>query len=219
MNKRAKDNTNLKLTYESTFKGKDIYQSSDGLVINYLESIDTVFTNAFNDYGRLIVVRIDLRYPNRPDVFHQEGDIGDFFKKLDYQFKVERTRRMKSYGRGHSCVLRGFWCIEQDSSSNPHYHVVLVLHEAFFGCLGQFKGNTRSLSHFIRLAWARVLGVSLSELGGVVEFPDNGTYRIKRSDSHDCPVFQAMYYRVSYLAKLKTKHYGDYKKSFGASRK
>lgn len=219
MKKRVKANTNLSLTFEPTFNGKRIYQSEDGTVVDYLESMEGVLDKAFCEYGRLLVVRFDLRYPDLPTVFPQNSDITEFFKKLDYQFSAERMKRIKRSGRAHPCTTRGFWCIEQYKSPNPHYHVALVLNDAFFGRLGRFNGNDKSLAHFIQLSWARVLGIELADLTGLVNFVDNGTYRLRRADGADSQEFQDMFYRVSYLAKLKTKHYGNHKKSFGSSRK
>lgn len=219
MNKRAKANTNLRLTFEPTFNGKRIYQSKYGVVVDYLKSMEGLFEKAFREYGRLLVVRFDLHYPNLPNIFTQSSDITDFFKKLDYQFSAERLKRIKRSGRAHSCTTRGFWCIEQATSHNPHYHVALVLNDAFFGRLGKYKGSDKSLAHFIQLSWARVLGIELADLTGLVDFADNGTYRLRRANGIGSEEFQDMFYRVSYLAKLNTKHYGDHKKSFGASRK
>lgn len=218
MNRRPPDNTNLRLTYESFYNGLRVYNYKGPLAINYLESIEQVLAKAMDDYARVLVVRFDLRFPITAEYASESNSITRFFEALKYQFATDSKRRLNSYNRAHPCTVRYVWCLEQEGSYKPHYHVALVLNENYFGKLGKYSGSETSLACFIKKAWASALKLSVSELAGGVRFADNADYHILRSEGRGSVPYQDAFYRLSYLAKFKSKHYGDGKKSFNCSR-
>lgn len=54
---------NLTITHESTFNGNKVYIDKEGLVVEYLEGIESVLENALEQYARLFIVRVDLNLP------------------------------------------------------------------------------------------------------------------------------------------------------------
>ena len=218
MNRRPPDNTNLRLTYESFYNGLRVYNYKGPLAINYLESIEQVLAKAMDDYARVLVVRFDLRFPITAEYASESNSITRFFEALKYQFATDRKRRLISYNRAHPCTLRYIWCLEQEGSEKPHYHVALVLNESYFGRLGKYSGSETSLACFIKKAWASALKLNVFELAGGVHFVNNASYHLLRNEGRASVSYHDAFYRLSYFAKLKSKHYGDSKKSFNCSR-
>lgn len=52
------------ITHDRTFNGKPLYYFEDGLVLEYLEEIDRVLTEALNQYPRIFAVHINLNLPS-----------------------------------------------------------------------------------------------------------------------------------------------------------
>ncbi len=52
------------ITHDRTFNGKPLYYHKDGLVLEYLEEIDRVLTEALNQYPRIFAVHINLNLPS-----------------------------------------------------------------------------------------------------------------------------------------------------------
>lgn len=67
----------------------------------------------------------------------------------------------------------------------------------------------------INKAWARVLGIDMNAVRGLVEFC--GEFHLDRNspwfEKDIWPLFEA----ISYLAKVVTKHFGDGTKNFSCS--
>lgn len=54
----------FKITHDRTFNGKPLYYFENGLVVEYLEKIDRVLTEALNQYPRIFAVHINLNLPS-----------------------------------------------------------------------------------------------------------------------------------------------------------
>ncbi len=52
------------ITHDRTFNEKPLYYHKDGLVLEYLEEIDRVLTEALNQYLRIFAVHINLNLPS-----------------------------------------------------------------------------------------------------------------------------------------------------------
>lgn len=52
------------ITHDRTFNGKPLYYHKDGLVLEYLEEIERVLTEALNQYPRIFAVHINLNLPS-----------------------------------------------------------------------------------------------------------------------------------------------------------
>jgi hypothetical protein len=133
--------------------------------------------------------------------------------------------------RVHPCKLRHIWAREQDSAIHSHYHVALLLNRDAYFSLGDLRnrasesgrGNqpesdvSRNMAGRIRKAWASALGLRPEQAAGLVHFSDNPVHRIDANSPDFGRQFASAFYRVSYLTKADTKHYGDGHNSFGCS--
>ena len=145
------------------------------------------------------------------------GVIKNFIASLDAQIQADLSRKKRRGQTARSCKVRYAWCKERSTSLSHHYHLVLLLNKDVYHSLGRFdqKGN---LSDMIKKAWCRALDIKANEGDTLVHFPDNPTYWLEQnSDKFDQQV-DSLFKRVSYLAKVETKHYGDRTRSFGCSR-
>lgn len=93
--------------------------------------------------------------------------------------------------------------------------MLFMNHDAFF-TLGAYELGRENLYNKIVEAWASALGVDLTEAVGLVNIPNNATYKILLKDSDS---IARAFARASYLAKVETKRYGIGLSSFGSSRK
>ena len=98
--------------------------------------------------------------------------------------------------------------IGQDAS-NPHFHVALIFNRRHYFSLGQYPSEecpiTNNLAGRIVSAWASVLGVPSEDVLGLVHFPRNCSYRISHTDADYMTLYDEVFKRLSYLAKLDTK--------------
>jgi hypothetical protein len=60
----------------------------------------------------------------------------------------------------------------------------------------------------ILFSWASALGFSVDGAMGLVHIPENPVYKLDRSSVTINEDIHSVLYRLSYLAKLKTKPYG-----------
>ena len=110
------------------------------------------------------------------------------------------------------------WVKEKGTAIQSHYHLLLLFNHDCYHCLGDFGAGEGNLAAKVKRAWARAIGYDVIDIGGLVHFPKNGSYRVitnAPSYSHD---LQQLFKRVSYFAKVRTKCSGDRTRSFGCSR-
>lgn len=224
---------NLRLHDKSTWQGKSVYTQRDHLIANYLEKIDHVICCATTDHRRSFVIRCDLHFCQ----YDHESDtavISRFIDSLKAQLRAHEQRKYREGKRVHSCRLRYIWVKERSLSPNAHYHVVLFLNNDAFCTLGLMRrvqdyrnnheepcypaSDERNMVDRIRQAWASALDVSFKTASGLVHIPRNATYHLDANDAEFDSQFSELFYRLSYMAKLDTKHFGDRSKNFGSSR-
>lgn len=203
------------------------------LVAGYLERILDTLDAALNEYPRICAIRFDLRFPLgywNPDT----SVISRFMESLNAKLRADALRKERSGVRTHPCRLRYVWVKERNSSINWHYHVCIFLNRDAYFTLGKFQSDCKSdiagtsvndehiaasnMASRIRDAWVSALGVSLSNVVGLVHFPENPVYRINSNATTAIMNRDKLFYRLSYFAKVETKHYGDHSNSFGCSR-
>ena len=76
----------------------------------------------------------------------------------------------------------------------------------------------KNMAERIRNAWASALGMRVENTIGLVHFPENATYHLNVNSTDFDMSYQALFNRLSYFAKVDTKHYGDGTNNFGSSR-
>lgn len=127
---------NLTITHESTFNGNKIYIDKEGLVIEYLEGIESVLEKALEQYARVFIVRVDL---NLPTDFRGDDSavMTRFFRSLKSQVAAYRRRSARLNRKLYrETTIRYVWAKECDTSTSSHYHVALIFDRNVFRSLG-----------------------------------------------------------------------------------
>ena len=230
MAQRHPYNRKLTLFDGAEWHGLPVLTGRGPLIENYLERSHKVLQDAVEEYPRTCLIRCDLRV-------HQDRSepdttvISRFLASLQAQIDADANRKWMACKRVHPCKLRHIWAREQGSSVHSHYHVALLLNRDAYFSLGDFRNRapgpqrenpaegsvTRNMADRIRKAWASALGLRPEEAAGLVHFPENPVYRIDANSPDFGQQFASAFYRVSYLTKAATKHYGDGHNSFGCS--
>ncbi len=234
---RHPHNKNLVLSSEPTWQGLPILDHRGLVIYNYLRSINQVMDKALAAHPRICAFRCDLRFP----VYGYEPDtavITRFIESLKAQMKADELRKLRENKRIHANQLRYIWVKEQDSANNWHYHVCLIVNRDVYFTLGGFSVTSsvdnenwdspvpqtseaverKNMVDRIRWAWASALGMSIENTIGLVHFPENATYHINANSTDFYTSYQELFKRLSYFAKVDTKHYGDGTNNFGCSR-
>jgi hypothetical protein len=234
MNHRHSSNRNLTLHTESTWDGLPVQTKCGSLIVNYLDRIRLVIKRAVKNHPRTCVFRCELSFPDN-DYEPDTAVISRFIDSLKAQIKAHESRKSREGRRIHFCHLRYVWVKERDSSRVWHYHVALFVNRDAYFTLGLLKSmrslsvndysessvndtDSTNMSDRIRLAWASALDLRLSETRGLVHFPKNPTYCLDANDRDFDEQFDDVFHRLSYFAKVKTKHFGEWSKNFGSSR-
>jgi hypothetical protein len=223
MNTRLKTNTNLTLFTGRYFQGMKVQTSHGPLVLSYLESMHLVMQNAVSDHKRTLAIRVDLRLPssiNCPDVplAYDNSVISRFVESLKAQIKADQIKRRRLKKRSFPCSVKLIWVAERDSSMNNHYHIVILINNDCYDCLGDITADKGNMAARIKKAWASALGIELHQAAGLVHFTDNGVFRLDVNSPSFNDDYCNLFFAISYLAKAKTKHFGGGAKSFGCSR-
>lgn len=213
---------NLTLYYDNEYQGFKVQQSKKGpLVLNYLERTIETIIEATNTQSRILIFRADLRYPQyRPgNVGHSDNAIiTNFFRFLKYE--IERV------STGHKTFLRYIWAREQDTSDNPHYHLVIMLSYDVFCSIGRIHPDEYgtylrdNLYHRMMRCWYKALGLHEEEpYGQLVHIATDREGRLwtgKLQSNDDQSINQAVF-NASYLCKAYTKPFGSGVRVFGTS--
>ena len=222
MLKRHPDNTNLTVITNGHYQGLSVY--SKPLSCEYLDMIMHKMQLALDDHPRTFMVRFDLHLPslvNIPDspIVHDSNVITKFFKSLKAKIDHDRDVKRREGKRVHPCNMRYVWIKECANAAKDHYHVAIFLNNDAYNYLGNFNWGGNNLSSKIIEAWASALCLDAYSARGLVHFPqDKPVYYINKNTLDYPLTFNAAFYRLSYFAKLETKHYGDRSRSFGCSR-
>ncbi|MEZ9537871.1 inovirus Gp2 family protein [Shewanella sp. 10N.286.51.B8] len=224
MNVRHQNNKNLVLHNGSSFNGVAV-NANYQLIENHLCSIQRVIGFSLEEHKRTLVVRVDLHLPVRPDCvdYPMEFDtnvISRFMASLKAQVQADLLNKMKQGKRVHPCTVRYVWVKERHEALQDHYHVALFFnHDSYFN-LGDYNQFGNNLSTKITTAWASALAREAFQAAPLVHFPqDTPYYCLDMNAVTFHQDYQSVFNRLSYLAKVDTKHYGDRSHSFGASRK
>lgn len=221
--KRHPDNKNLRLFYQHKWRGNPVMTEHGPVIENYLENIDVVLKRALKENSRIIIIRFDLRFPANQDV-DSDRVMAKFMDSIRAQILADQTRRSRNELRSFIVKPRLIWAREQDTAEFHHFHCALILPaDAYYwkGRLTTLKKDDPSVWNNtvgrIVKAWASAIGHVPEAVRALVHFCDNGLYRLNKNADDFDDNFDAAFYRLSYLAKVKTKVYGDGNRNFGCS--
>ncbi|KFC89717.1 MULTISPECIES: inovirus Gp2 family protein [Enterobacterales] len=193
----------------------------------YLQRLSGVIFNAVREHPRTTAIRIDLHLPDYKDnedsltciVNINQGLMSRFIEALDARIQAFLKHKAQTGIRTYPCHLRYAWVKEKADSDKPHWHVVLFVNKDTFKGPGDYNGRTRNLASMIQASWSSALNLPLAiEYLTLVHFPNNPCYYL---NSNKAAVFPDSYddlmFRLSYMAKERTKVYSKTERSFGCS--
>lgn len=211
------------------FKGLPILGNLNDYNERYLDKIIDTLNHACDEYKRVYAVRIDLKMPQAPqeldclsrdEIVNQcrsrDRAISLFTESLKAKIKAMDHRYDKAKQRVRPTIVRFIWCRERDTSANDHYHMVLFFNKEKFHKLGDWE-RRGTLAGMIREAWVSALGMDYHNTDGLVHFTKNGGYYLHQSKPEFTCQYENLFYRLSYLAKKETKHYGEGRRNFSTS--
>lgn len=213
-----KTNRRYKTYNQDTYKGFSLQRKHGDLIEHYLDKIDNVFDNALAENPRTCAIRFDLHLPVNGEAY-STNVISKFIESVKSQINADLIKKRRAGGRNRNCSIRYIWVKERNKSLNSHYHLVLLLNNDVYNCLGSFTANSGNLSSRIKKAWSSALGVDYDRATSLVYFPVNCIYKV---DVNSCSFdydLDSLFYRVSYFAKANTKEFGNRNNNFGSSRR
>ncbi|MBR9728294.1 inovirus Gp2 family protein [Shewanella intestini] len=221
MNPHHPTNPNLQIINNGQYQGFRVYH--EPLIKQYLDATLRTMQHALNEHPRTVMIRFDLHLPviNFADspTFYDSSVISKFFKSLDAKIKHDRAVKGREGKRVHPCSLRYVWVRECAGAATDHYHVAIFLNNDAYSHLGHYAYQGKNLSTRIVEAWASAIGIEEFSAQSLTHFPVNPMYYINKNASNFEAVIGDAFYRVSYFAKLETKHFGDGIRSFGCSQR
>ncbi|MCE2573912.1 inovirus Gp2 family protein [Motilimonas eburnea] len=213
------------------YKGLPIQGSVKDYNVRYLDRTLDTMDYTFDDYRRVYAVRIDLKLPQAPHELDclsrdeiisycqlRDRLISRFVESIKAKIKAADRRDQKINRRVYPTNVRFIWCRERDTSENDHFHVALLLNKDRFCRLGDWKSRG-SLAGVIIESWASAIDLEFDDTLGLVHFSKNGEYRLNQNDRNFNQQYSELFYRLSYLAKKRTKHYGEGRRNFGCSQR
>ncbi|EEX35384.1 MULTISPECIES: YagK/YfjJ domain-containing protein [Vibrio] len=213
---RAHTSKYLTITHDRTFNGKPLYYHKGGLVLEYLEGIDRVLTEALCQYPKLCVAHFNVRLPSDFDGNHSEV-FSRFFRTLKLETNelclMKYRRRPHQY---HQTVIRHVWFKACESTSQ--YHLVLLFDKRLYLCLGKSgDGRSRYLSR-VRKVWDRAVEEDYGRrCSGLAYSATDDVYELLKGDEAFPLQLNELFYRISRLAKPVSPNNENRSMSFGCS--
>ena len=209
-------NKNITLHHGKAYRGFPVQTQRGPLCAEYLERMYQTLVNALADNPRLLVIRFELNFPSDQSI---EGDshITRFWSSLKSKLHFDLNRKTKSWSRTVHNSPYFIWVKERNKSQNFHYHCALIVDNNTYKGLGSYTCTGDSLSALIKGAWVSALGVPSLDGKRVVNFSVNGSYYLNPNHGDFIYRFNECFYRMSYLAKARTKAYKGTGNAIGGS--
>jgi len=214
---------------EDTYHGLLIQGTIEDNNTSYLDRLLSTMNNALGEHSRTYAIRVDLRLPNIDDSLdclsrdeivsynrNRTSLTKRFTESLNAKIKAQAQRKRREGKRVYPCSMRYVWAKERDTSINEHYHVVLFFNKDRFYKVGNYKSKG-SLASLIIEAWASALSCEFEDVFRLVYFPPNHGYYLNENSVQFSQQYHDLFYRISYLAKKRTKNYGEGYRCFGCS--
>lgn len=195
--------------------------------VAYLPRIAQVLCNALREHPRTTVIRVDLRLPDHGDVgdsIASEADISQglmsrFIDSLKAQLVAYRHQKAREGKRCHRSSVRYVWVLEwPEPDGKKHYHLALLVNTDTFNALGSYDEQGKGLASLIQNAWLSAMRVrDWAEYLTLVHFAKNPLAYLDLSKPDFREKLDALTFRLSYMAKQRTKRYSSTERSFGCS--
>lgn len=219
---RHPSNSNLSLHRGESFEGLPVMIDKGPFIREYLADLKHTIELAMAEYPRVLAFRVDLRLPQGIDLPGYASTnlvISRFFESFTRKicYHQDKVRERDGYARG--CKVRYVWTREIGQEGKPHYHLLILLNRDAYYTVGRLGSERVNMISRIEASWASALGLSASQIRGLVHIPERAEYRIDREVRRgDVGKLPEMFYRASYLCKVATKAYGDRQRGFGTSK-
>ena len=210
-------NTNLSLHTDPVWQGFPVNISAGPLIHEYLEGIHAALQTAWYRHPRLLVVRADLHFPVERRYMTKRVMI-EFWEKFQRCIAADMHKRRSQGVRVHSCRPGYAWVRERHQTLNYHFHVAIFVNYNTYRSVGRFERWEGNLAARIRRAWALAIGLERDGAKGLVHFPENALHILDARAANLAHQYSVVFYRLSYLAKVYSKEFGDGQRNFGASR-
>ena len=207
----------------------NIISNHGEIVQSYLSRMIDVINKGISEHPRMFAVRVDLRLPSvgyhasqeehdMPRFFANTDSsvISRFFSSLEAKVTADIDARKRTGTRVHPCTLRYVWVKEQNIEQKDHYHIFILLNKDTYAFLGQYTG-TDNLAYMIISAWSSALRLHVDLARELVHFPENPGYYLDSNKPDFKLEMDKLIYRISYMAKAKSKNINQYYRSFGCS--
>lgn len=215
---RHPKNSNLTLHYDNHYQGLPLYAKNKPYIREQLDAIYGVMNKAIDDHPRTIAIRVELRFPQGIVAPESNTVISRFIAAFKAKIKADIHRRRKQGKRVPDTRVRSIWVRECSRSLNHHYHMVIFLNMDTYYSVGDLNAHAGNTMGRIRQAWASALRIPIAQAAGLAFIPKSGIYRldIKYQQQFESE-WTALFKRLSYFAKKRTKVYGNHVHSFGCS--
>jgi hypothetical protein len=209
----------MKLINSPSFNGYPVLSQHGSLIENILVGSEQVLLQALNSHTRIAVMRFELKFPKG-----YRGDtevISKFFDSLRYRLKNDLAGKTESRGRNIHSDMGYVWVKELSGAHGWHYHVALLVNYDVYKSFGVINSENINTYNRILSSWASAMGSTVDAAVGLVHIPENPVYKLWHGSKTLTDDIHSILYRLSYLAKLKTKPYGNGlgKRFFGTSKR
>ncbi|CAM4356446.1 inovirus Gp2 family protein [Vibrio agarivorans] len=195
------------LINDKEFNGYPVIHQHGPLVQDILIAIELMMAKSFCEHKRLAVFRFELKFPG--DYIGTAEVISKFIDSLRFRTQRDLSKKSKSRGRAIYSVINYLWVKELSGSEGWHYHFVLVLNYDVYNCFGKIGSKNNNMYKRILASWASAIECSENDALGLVHLPKNSVYKLDKNSLTFGEDINAVLFRLSYLAKLKTKPYGS----------
>lgn len=217
MPEASKTHSSLILHNESTYEGLQVLTHKGPLLGKYLDIIKLVFDDALLEYNKVLVLRFDLRFPLEIEHEKRSSVISDFFESLRARIKYEESKARQAGTRCHETKVRYVWVREHAEGKGWHYHVALFLNGNRFNGLGSLDSDFNNLAIRITSSWASAIKAVGDPRKMGVFFPRDAFYRVSSAHGYSQVSAMQAFRRLSYFAKLDTKHFNNCSRNIGYS--
>ena len=182
------------VTFESTFNGHSINTNKDknlGCYEKVLNKINDTLNDMLEKHSKIMITRMDLRYPNTDNIICDSKQVSDF------TYNLKRSLNREKNVGNHSVDARIITVQEQDTSNHPHFHVAVIVN-------ANAKKSPYSIHEKANNLWKLATGSSSDGLVDYCNRQENGIVIDRNSPSFEKD-FDKGFYQTSYLAKVRGK--------------
>lgn len=165
-------------------KDLSVYESS-------LSKIHDKLSSMLIKHSKIMIVRLDIRYPNDRTVPYSKEHIYNF------TYNLKRSLNRENHSSGHFVDAQIIYVEEQNSSESPHYHFAVIVN-------ANAKKSPYSIHMKAEKLWKIALNTSKDGLVHFCNDHPNGLI-IERNSLHFHEQFSKVFYQLSYLAKTRSK--------------